>query len=304
MKFVDALTTFPKSLRATFAGVVVCAAALGDPRTHAVAAIPQPLPGWRMELLLSAPQVRHPSVVCTAPDGRIFVAEDPMDISAPRADLPQGRILCLHTNGSITVFRDESLRVFGMQFLEGKLFVCTIRSSPSFATTTAWAANRADLIEQTHPNPWALDWNDHVPANFRLAMDGFFYIAVGDKGLFGAVDRSGKRVDLHGGGVVRIRPDGTGLEVFLPRHAQHSRRRDDERRRTVSLTTTRTSTNGWAAHAHGRWRLLRLSVRLSFRAGPTRFGCWRITVPARRAERWLTRMNALAGRVSRQLVPR
>ena len=44
-------------------------------------------------------------------------------------------------------------------------------------------------------------------------MDGFFYIAVGDKGLHGAVGADGRRADLNGGGVVRIRPDGSGLEV-------------------------------------------------------------------------------------------
>ena len=74
--------------------------------------------------------------------------------------------------------------------------------------------DREELIEQTNPEPWALDWNDHVPSNFRLAMDGYFYIAVGDKGLYGAVDRSGRGVDLHGGGVcLRLRPDGTELEI-------------------------------------------------------------------------------------------
>src|ERR1051325_3640765 len=123
MKFVDALKTFRKRPRGITANVLLCAAALGYPRTLAASAAPQPHPGWRMELLLSAPQVRHPSVVCAAPDGRIFVAEDPMDISAPRADLAHGRILCLHTNGSITVFATNLYAVFGMQFLEGKLFV-------------------------------------------------------------------------------------------------------------------------------------------------------------------------------------
>ena len=74
--------------------------------TTAFAAItsPQPPPGWRMELLAEAPQVNHPSVVCSAPDGRVFVAEDPMDIRTPHADATEGRILCLHPDGRITVF--------------------------------------------------------------------------------------------------------------------------------------------------------------------------------------------------------
>ncbi len=172
------------------------------------------IPGWSMELLLQAPAVRHPSVVCTAPDGRIFIGEDPMDISTPRADVREGRILCRHPDGRITVFADRLYAPFGMQYLDGRLYVL---HNPKFSV---WedggdrGVHRLDLIEQTNPNAWALDWNDHVPANFRLGMDGYFYMAVGDKGLYGAVGRDGHRVDLPGGGILRLRPDGTGLEVF------------------------------------------------------------------------------------------
>jgi glucose/arabinose dehydrogenase len=171
-------------------------------------------PDWRIELVAEAPTIKHPSVVACAPDGRVFVAEDPMDISTARADEMKGRILCHHPDGRWTVFAEQLHAVFGMQYLEGKLYVMHSPKFSVFRDDNSVGRDREDLIEQTNPNPWALDWNDHVPANFKLAMDGYFYIAVGDKGLYGAVDRSGKRVDLHGGGVVRIRPDGTGLEVF------------------------------------------------------------------------------------------
>src|SRR5688572_32859274 len=83
---------------------------------------PVPPPNWRLELVAHAPEVRHPSVVCTAPDGRIFVAEDPMDI-VTRADEKLGRILCLHPDGRRTVFATNLHAVFGMQYLEGKLYV-------------------------------------------------------------------------------------------------------------------------------------------------------------------------------------
>lgn len=171
-------------------------------------------PDWSIEVVATAPQIKHPTVVCSAPDGRVFVAEDPMDISAPRADLALGRILCFHPGGNVTVFADKLYAVFGMQYLEGKLYVLHNPKFSVFDDHDGVGANRVELIESTNPNPWALDWNDHVPANFRLAMDGFFYVAVGDKGVYGAVGRDGKRVDLHGGGILRMRPDGTELEVF------------------------------------------------------------------------------------------
>lgn len=179
----------------------------------ALAAVPVPVSGWKMELIAEAPVIKHPSVVCAAPDGRIFVAEDPMDISAP-ADKPLGRIICFDTNGTTSVFAEGLHATFGMQYLDGKLFVLHNPKFTVFDDGGKIGRNRTDLIEQTHPTPWALDWNDHVPANFRLGMDGYFYIAVGDKGIYGAVGRDGKRVDLHGGGILRMRPDGTELEVY------------------------------------------------------------------------------------------
>src|SRR2546426_940495 len=175
---------------------------------------PTPPPDWRMELVAQAPEVRHPSVVCVAPDGRVFVAEDPMDISTAHADAKEGRIICVQPDGRRTVFAEKLHAVFGMQYLEGKLYVLHNPHFSVFTDDNGVGKDRTELIESLIPNPWALDWNDHVPANFRLAMDGYFYVAVGDKGIFGAVGRDGKRVDMRGGGVLRLRPDGTELEVY------------------------------------------------------------------------------------------
>ena len=72
-------------------------------------------PDWRMELVAQAPEVRHPSVVCVAPDGRVFVAEDPMDISSAHADAKEGRIICVQPDGRRTVFGEKLHAVFGMQ---------------------------------------------------------------------------------------------------------------------------------------------------------------------------------------------
>jgi putative membrane-bound dehydrogenase-like protein len=179
-----------------------------------LAALPTPPAGWKLETILSAPDIKHPSVVCCAPDGRAFVAEDPMDIATPKASAAEGRIICIHPDGHRTVFADKLFAVFGMQYLDGKLYAMHNPKFSVFVDDNGVGRDRVDLIEQTNPNPWALEWNDHVPANFKLAMDGYFYIAVGDKGLYNCVGRDGNRIDMRGGGVVRMRPDGTGLEIY------------------------------------------------------------------------------------------
>ena len=192
----------------------VCLVVFREPATVAASALPQPLADWKIEVVAEAPKIKHPSVVTCAPDGRVFVAEDPMDISLPKADMTEGRILCVHPDGRISVFAEKLYAVFGMQYLEGKLYVAHAPKFSVFTDDDGVGRDRIDLIESLNPRPWALDWNDHVPANFRLAMDGYFYMAVGDKGVYGAVGRDGKRVDLHGGGILRLRPDGTELEVY------------------------------------------------------------------------------------------
>ncbi len=62
---------------------------------------------------------------------------------------------------------------------------------------------------------------DHTTNGTRMGIDGWLYIAVGDFGAGLLRDNDGaiglgdkKRVTLYGGGVMRVRPDGTELEVY------------------------------------------------------------------------------------------
>ncbi len=176
---------------------------------------PTVAPGWKIELVAQSPDLRHPSVVCASPDGRVFVAEDPMDIrSDTPANATAGRIVCLHPDGRQTIFADNLNAVFGMQYLEGKLFVLHNPRLTVFRDGGDLGNEPRDIITDTLPVPWAQDWNDHVPANFKLGMDGWFYLAVGDKGLFGCTGTDGRVLNLRGGGIVRFRPDGSELEVY------------------------------------------------------------------------------------------
>ena len=192
---------------------ILPAAVLLTAALHAAEARLTPRAGWTVELLLQSPELSHPSVVCSAPDGRIFVAEDPMDIRSPKADAREGRILCRHPDGRLSTFATGLHAVFGLQYLDGRLYVLHNPRFSVFSDQGDHGEPLPDLIESTNPDPWALEWNDHVPANFRLALDGFFYVATGDKGLYGARGRDGREISMRGG-VFRIRPDGTGLEAF------------------------------------------------------------------------------------------
>src|SRR5262249_7660290 len=55
---------------------------------------------------------------------------------------------------------------------------------------------------------------DHTTNGIRLGIDGWLYIAVGDYGFIRAQGKDGVTRQLHGGGIARVRTDGTGLEVY------------------------------------------------------------------------------------------
>lgn len=55
---------------------------------------------------------------------------------------------------------------------------------------------------------------DHSTNGIRMGIDGWIYIAVGDFGFVDAEDREGTKLTMLGGGIIRVRPDGTGMEVY------------------------------------------------------------------------------------------
>ena len=130
------------------------------------------------------------------------------------SDAAADRILCIYPDGKIKVFATNLHAVFGLQYIDGKVYV---HHSPKFSVFDddhGVGIKRVDLITNDNPHPWSPSFNDHIPSGIQLAMDGYFYITTGDKGILGAVGTDGRKIEMHGGGVYRMRPDGTGLEVY------------------------------------------------------------------------------------------
>ncbi len=222
----------------TFAPLAVLAAPEAKPaippatRPTTNPTFPKAMEGWKVEVLAQMPQkgdwpessklplIHYPSVVCAAPDGRVFVAEDPVDMLGP-AEKPGDRILCFHPDGHISVFAENLYAVFGLVYMDGKLYVHHCPKLSVFTDDNSVGKNRVDLINTTNPHP-AGGMNDHIPASIRLAMDGYLYMAVGDKGVFGAESNiDHRKAELKGGGLLRIRPDGTDMEVYATGTRNH-----------------------------------------------------------------------------------
>ena len=105
---------------------------------------------------MAYPQINTPSMVCAIPDGRVLVAEHAL--SNVGGHTPIDRILCIHPDGKVNIFADGLYAVFGLAYLDGKVYVRAGRDGFGplwrFATVAAqalglWVHVSADEAEAT-----------------------------------------------------------------------------------------------------------------------------------------------------------
>ena len=156
--------------------------------------------------------------MCTAPDGAVYVGNDMRD-ERLSTDQPACTITRFSSTGpdrKRTVFADKLYSPAGSLWYDGWLYVIHDPLMSRFKDTKGdgVADVREDLITDLGIKPNA-GLNDHVVSGFTLGMDGWFYISVGDRGIFEAKSaKDGSMVTLQGGGIVRCRPDGSQLEIY------------------------------------------------------------------------------------------
>ena len=89
-------------------------------------------------------------------------------------------------HGKVSVFAEKLWAVMGLEWLDDTLFVVHAPYLSAFRDTDGdgKADERIDLITGLGPKlPGFNGINDHIASGLRLGMDGFLYIAVGDKGI-------------------------------------------------------------------------------------------------------------------------
>ncbi len=157
--------------------------------------------------------------MCVTPDGKVFAAEDEYNTGGPMKPGTSCVKLCVDSNhdgkaDKITTFCDKLNSPQGMTYFGGTLYVVHAPYLTAFRDTNGdgVADTRENLITGLGPVPEGLV--QHVPSGLRLGPDGYLYISIGDKGIVKATARDGSTISLHGGGTIRLLPDGSHLEVF------------------------------------------------------------------------------------------
>lgn len=134
-------------------------------------------------------------------DGKMDEHIDFAEVDNPRGILVQGtQVFVLHTT-----FSKETKKATGMA-----LVVFEDKDGDGKAD-----GEPKPLVENLSNTKYIQErGTDHATNGIRMGIDGWIYIAVGDFGFHDATDRSGQKLTMLGGGIVRVRPDGTEMEIF------------------------------------------------------------------------------------------
>ena len=176
--------------------------------------------GWKLTLFAAPPEVHYPTCLAASPTGEVFVGVD--ENGSLDAKPKRGRVIrCVDKDGDGTadefkVFAEmDSPRGLVYDASTGTLYV----QHPPFITAHHdddgdGVADWEEVLVKGIGFDLKFRGADHTTNGMRLGIDGFLYIAVGDYGFVKAVGKDGATAQLHGGGIARVRTDGSGLEVF------------------------------------------------------------------------------------------
>ena len=180
--------------------------------------LPETATGWSIELIAEAPLIQAPTAVLETHDGKIFLAQDPMDLNGPPTEAIDYIVTLRRVDGQWVTerFAENLGPVMGLERIGDTLLVAHAPLLSALRDTNGdgRADQRIDLVRGLGPkNPAFNGYNDHVISGIRVAADGFLYVPFGDKGIPRAVGSDGRTLRVRGGGVLRVRPDGSDLEL-------------------------------------------------------------------------------------------
>ncbi len=218
----------------------------------ASAALPKVPEGFEIRLVAAVPAVQFPCQVATAPDGALFIAEDPMDQIGP-ANKPIDRILLFRDGKGPVVFAEKLNAVFGMLWHEGALYVMNMPNLTVLRDTDGDGhARPAGAVHEPGP---ACRRAQHVQrpiyvSGIKLGIDNYLYVSVGDKGVPKVTGVDGRTAQIFGGGTLRCRLDGTGLEVFSTGTRNHLEPNLDAKDNLFTYDNTDDGLGWWTRVTH------------------------------------------------------
>ncbi|MBO9637141.1 MAG: c-type cytochrome [Siphonobacter aquaeclarae] len=173
-----------------------------------------------------------PACLAVAPTGEVYVGVDM--IGSLGKEMGKGRIVRLvDSNNDGKVDSHTTFAVVddprGIQVVGDKVYVLHTTFSPETKKATGMDLvvfedknhdGVADgpskpLVQHVSNEKFIVSrGTDHATNGIRMGIDGWIYIAAGDFGFHNATGTDGRKLTMLGGGIVRVRPDGTELEIY------------------------------------------------------------------------------------------
>lgn len=174
--------------------------------------------GFEVTLFANSAAANYPVFVAAAPDGTLYVSSD--GNGSLGRNPKRGRVIRLRDLDGDG--RADEAKVFcevdsprGLVWDHDRLYLVHPPHLSEFIDADHdGVAEKQNILVKDIAFGFKDRPADHTTNGLSLGIDGWLYIAVGDFGFMKATGTDGKTLQHRGGGVIRVRPDGTGLEIY------------------------------------------------------------------------------------------
>jgi putative membrane-bound dehydrogenase-like protein len=175
--------------------------------------------GFDVKVFAAPPEVNYPVCLTTSATGEVFVGID--EQGSLGKDKGRGRVVrCVDVDGD---GKADDIKTFatmdhprGLIYDNHQLWVLHPPTLSLFIDhdKDGVSDEQKTLISGISTDQVAQRGADHTTNGIRMGIDGWIYIAVGDFGFNEAKGADGRILRKRGGGVVRVRPDGSDMEIY------------------------------------------------------------------------------------------
>ncbi|WP_422928643.1 DUF7133 domain-containing protein [Singulisphaera sp. PoT] len=180
--------------------------------------------GFQVTLFAAPPDVSYPTCLAATPTGEVYVGID--ENGSLDAKPGRGRVVrCVDTDGDGKADRftdfakmdsPRGIIVEDTHIANG--VVAYVLHPPLL--TAFYDKDRDGVSDSSEVLVKGLGFDlkfrgaDHTTNGIRMGIDGWIYVAVGDYGFVKAEGKDGSTSQLRGGGIVRVQPNGSHLEIY------------------------------------------------------------------------------------------
>ncbi|PQO33063.1 discoidin domain-containing protein [Blastopirellula marina] len=175
--------------------------------------------GFEKTYFAGPPAVNYPVFVAASPEGDVYVSVD-KNGSLDR-ELKRGAIHRLRdTNGDgkadeVKLFVPDVDSPRGLVWDRDRLYVLHPPHLSAFIDEDGdGRSDKQEILIKNLAFTFKDRPADHTSNGVTLGIDGWLYLAIGDFGFMEAEGADGRKLQMRGGGVLRVRPDGSNMEVY------------------------------------------------------------------------------------------